>query len=76
MEKDAIHIHQSDHFRSADKTNGKSYIHMAGGRPPTAQRSDMPRPTTIPNETTAIPEFLKTLEIKGCVVTSDTRRRA
>ena len=59
--------------RSADKANGKSPIHMVSawatangvalGQVKTHERS---------NEITAIPELLKTLEIKGCI--SDHRR--
>ena len=58
--------------RSADKGNGESPIHMAGawatangvalGHAKTHDRS---------NETTAIPELLKTLEVKGCIATID-----
>lgn len=58
--------------RSQDKGNGKSAIHMVSawactngivlGQRKTDEKS---------NEITAIPEFLKTLEIKGCIVTID-----
>ena len=58
--------------RSADKTKGKSPIHMVSawatangvalGQVKTHERS---------NEITAIPKLLKMLEIKGCVVTID-----
>ena len=62
--------------RSADKANGESLIHMASawatanggalGQVKTDDRS---------NEITAIPKPLKTLEIKGCVVTIDAMGR-
>ena len=58
--------------RSAYKANGESPIHIAGawatsngvalGQVKTHDRS---------NETTTILELLKTLEIKGCIVTID-----
>jgi len=58
--------------RSHDKGNGKSAIHMVSawacangivlGQKKTNEKS---------NEITAIPELLKTLEIKGCIVTID-----
>ena len=62
--------------RSADKANGESPIHMVSawatangvalGQVKTGYRS---------NETTAIPKLLKTLEVKGCVVTIDAMGR-
>lgn len=58
--------------RSHDKRNGKSAIHMVSawssrngivlGQCKTSEKS---------NEITAIPELLKALEIKGCIVTID-----
>jgi predicted transposase YbfD/YdcC len=58
--------------RSHDKSNGKSAIHMVSawacangivlGQRKTEEKS---------NEITAIPELLKLLEIKGCIVTID-----
>lgn len=58
--------------RSHDKSNGKSTIHMVSawacasgiviGQRKTDEKS---------NEITAIPELLKVLEIKGCIVTID-----
>jgi len=58
--------------RSHDKSNGKSTIHMVSawagangiviGQRKTDEKS---------NEITAIPELLKALEIKGCIVTID-----
>ena len=62
--------------RSADKANGKSPIHMAGAWA-TANGAALGKVKTDDhsNETTAIPKLLKTLEIKGCVVTIDAMGR-
>ena len=58
--------------RSADKANGESPIHMAGAWA-TANVAALEQVKTDDrsNETTAIPKLLKTLEVKGCVVTID-----
>ena len=58
--------------RSADKAKGKSSNHMAGARA-TANGVALGQVKTDDrsNEITAIPKLLKTLEIKGCVVTID-----
>jgi predicted transposase YbfD/YdcC len=70
--KDVIAIDGKTLRRSHDKKNGKSAIHMVSawsvnnrmvlGQCKTAEKS---------NEITAIPELLKVLEIKGCIVTID-----
>ena len=58
--------------RSADKANGKSPIHMAG---PWATANGVAlgqvKADAHSNEITAIPKPIKTLEVKGCVVTID-----
>ena len=58
--------------RSADKANGESPIYMAGAWG-TANGVTLGQVKTDDhsNEITAIPELLKTLEIKGCVATID-----
>ena len=58
--------------RSSDKANCKSPIHMASACA-TANGVELGQVKTDDrsNETTAIPELLKTLEVKGCAVTID-----
>jgi predicted transposase YbfD/YdcC len=71
-ESDVVAIDGKTPRRSHDRINGKSAIHVVSawavrnrlilGQVKTDDKS---------NEITAIPELLKTLDIKGCVVTTD-----
>jgi predicted transposase YbfD/YdcC len=71
-ESDVVEIDGKTARRSHDRINGKSAIHVVSawavrnrlilGQVKTDDKS---------NEITAIPELLKTLDIKGCVVTTD-----
>jgi predicted transposase YbfD/YdcC len=71
-ESDVVAIDGKTARRSHDRINGKSAIHVVSawavrnrlilGQVKTDDKS---------NEITAIPELLKTLDIKGCVVTTD-----
>ena len=71
-ESDVIAIDGKTARRSHDRINGKSAIHVVSawavrnrlilGQVKTDDKS---------NEITAIPELLKTLDIKGCIVTTD-----
>ena len=62
--------------RSEDKANGKSPIHMAVAWA-TANGAALGQVKTddYSNDTTAIPKLIKTLEIKGGVVTIDAMDR-
>ena len=71
-EREAVNIDGKTLRRSHDEANGKSAIHMVSAW---ANRAGLTlaqmKVAEKSNETTAIPELLKMLELCGCVVTID-----